>query len=220
MNIALFGPQGSGKGTQTKELAKHFGYRVFSTGDVLREFARTHHDPEIERILSQGKLIPDGFIFQLMEDYFKTHQANGIVFDGFPRDMRQYNDFNFLLKKYKGAEPFAVYITLPEKISLERIKNRRICTNCKLVATIKAPSSSEEFAEQCKKCGGTLVVRHDDTEQSIRKRLDIFRRQTLPVIDHYRVQGRLVSVDGTPPIKDVTRALLTEINTFLKKEAR
>ena len=218
MNIVLFGPQGSGKGTQAQLLAKHFDCRVFSTGDVLREFARTHHDPEIEQLLSMGKLIPDGFIFRLMEDYFKKHRADGIVFDGFPRDMRQYNDFNFLLKKYTGAEPFAGYITLPEKISLERIKNRRICTNCKRVATITAPTSNKELETLCKRCGGTLVVRHDDTEQSIQKRLDIFRRQTLPVIDHYRARNRLVSVDGTPSIDEVTQSLLTAINAFLKKK--
>lgn len=212
MNILLIGPQASGKGTQAEKLVKKFGLAYVEMGHLLRKVAQEDSPLgfEVKKIIEKGQLVPDEIIFQVIENYLKrVGSFEGIVFDGFPRIISQAEYFQeFLAKKGKKID-LVIYLSLPREVTFSRLSNRRICEKCGAVFNlITKPPKKEKI---CDFCGGSLIVRADETPEKIKTRLEEFERETLPLIDFYKKKGILEEVDGNQPIEAVFKDILKRL---------
>lgn len=188
MNLIILGPQGSGKGTQARLLAKKFKLQHFSVGQLLRREVKknTPDGKIINRLISRGNLAPTPLIMKILMP--KITKSNGYIFDGFPRSLEQTKYFAKLLQKNKSSIDKVIYITLSEKSSYARLLKR-----------------------------AKIEERSDDTKQSIKKRLGIYHQQTKPVIDYYRKQGKVIEVNGEPDIQTIHRNILSKIKNHTSK---
>ena len=207
-DIVLFGMQGSGKGTQSVRLAEQFSMKIFETGAELRRLSS--EDSELARkvksIIDAGHLVPTEVVMEIIADFVKNiPTGTAVLFDGIPRSLDQKEQFDALMEK-EGRDFVGVLIELSEEEALKRLTTRRICQNCK--ATF--PAFYEK--ENCENCGGPLVTRQDDTPDAIAVRLKTFAEKTIPVIEGYKQESRMRSVNGEKPIEEVT----TELFEILK----
>ena len=189
MKILLIGPQGSGKGTIGKKLSEYFNIPLISTGQVLRDLPLTHpRKKEIEETMEKGELVSQDIVAQLLkEETSKRSAMNGFIFDGWGRTMTD-------LYYYDPVFDKVVYLDIPEDISINRLLSRRTCDSCGAVFNII--SIPPKVSNVCDFCGGKLIQREDDTEDAIKKRLDIFNTETKETIEHFKEEGKLVKIDG------------------------
>lgn len=197
--IIVLGPPGSGKGTQAKKIAEKYDLFYFGIGDLLREEAKqnTEYGKIFKRYLigGTGQLINDELVIEYVHKKINEISLdNGIVFDGYPRTLVQIEDLENILA---GREKLIIDIEVDENLLLERISTRRICGKCEKV--FKNP----EGIKNCDDCGGELIMRTDDTTEEAKKRINVYKQRTIPVIDYYQKKGIMVSVNGNPPIDEV-----------------
>lgn len=211
MDFILFGIQGSGKGTQGKILVQKRGYQYFETGGELRRLA-TEDSPlgkKIKSIIESGNLVPTKVVMEIVRN-FATKVAlpgSSIIFDGIPRNQEQSDQFINLLKELN--RPFTgIYFELSKEEAERRLLTRRICKSCKAVypATYDKPS--------CEACNGELITRADDNAGAIKKRLEIFFTETVPVIEEWKKTRSVIIINAAPPIEVVTEELMEKIKTF------
>ncbi len=193
----IMGPQGSGKGTQAKTLAAKLSLTHISTGELFRQTVLEGSElgKKVQQVIDQGILMPDDITNQLVAD--RISDTHGFILDGYPRNLAQ---AQFLDKISPGTK--TIYLELNDDEAVERIAGRRSCPLCGAVYHIKYSPTREDGV--CDKCGGNLVQRADDVPEVIRARLKTFHTQTEPLLDFYEKSGRLIRIDGTPPILDVT----------------
>lgn len=207
MNIAILGPQGSGKGTQAEILAKHFCLTHIESGAVLREKALK--DQRLRDMLKVGTIVPDEETLGYMDEKLKQLKADfgSIIFDGYPRRVSQYH----LLKKYvkdHGYElDWVLYLDLEDAESIKRISSRRTCVKCGQVYNLITNPPKNGKCE----CGGELIQREDDTPEVIAKRLKIFHESIKPILELARKDGILVDIDGSKDIPRVTQEILSKL---------
>ena len=188
MNLVLFGPPGAGKGTQAKILQEKRGLPQLSTGDMLRAAiaAQTPLGKQVEGILAKGDLVSDDIVIGIIgERYDQPDCANGAVFDGFPRTIAQAEALDAMLAKRKRKIDVVIELKVDEAILLARVEQR------------------------IKESGG--VVRPDDNPETLKARLAVYYKNTAPLLDFYRRQGKLETVDGMAPVDVVTKAIATAI---------
>ncbi len=208
-DLIIVGPQGSGKGTQAKLLAEKFGYVHLSSGDLLREVAKedTALGRKINKLINvEGRLAPD----DLIADIFKDKIANlpkgkKIILDGFPRTLRQLN----LMKEFWGElqrdDHRVIFVELSEDEAIRRLASRLTCENCGAIYIVgKAPA-------ECNRCGGRLAQRPDDKPEAIRKRLELFKKETQPLIEELGRARKLIRVDGKPSIEAVQTEIIKKL---------
>lgn len=191
MRLILLGPPGAGKGTQAEKIVSGFGIPQLSTGDMLREAVelRTKTGLHAREIMERGDLVPDELVVAVVVDRLdQPDAANGFVLDGFPRTLAQAVALDKELYQRSLRLDAVLELKVDESVLVDRVKTR---------------------AEQMAKRGET--VRSDDTPKVCERRLDIYRAQTVPVIEHYRSQGLLTSIDGLQPIEAVTEDLAAAI---------
>lgn len=214
MNLIILGPQGSGKGTQAEMLAKKFDLEHIDMGKFLREVAKmdTPLGREVYDIQNVTKtLVPA----RILEEVF-TMKLNGlprekeVVFDGFPRNMDQAEYLEKTMKEFGRQVDKVVFVNISEEESLKRISKRWICEKCKKTFILGKDIKNEK--EKCPDCGGKIIQRIDDTEEGVIKRLGIFRKETVPVIEHYKKQGKLIEIDGAQTIEKVFEDILEKLN--------
>lgn len=205
MQIILLGAPGSGKGTQAKVLAERQGIPHISTGDMLREAVRTGTElgRKAEPIMKSGGLVPDDLMVGIIGERLSAEDARkGFLLDGFPRTVVQAEKLDGLLKGGNGSgDPRVIHLLVPDEVIVQRISARRSCPVCGSVYHLE--HAPPKLADVCDQCGGALVARADDTEEAVRKRLEAFHRQTMPVVDYYRAKGWLRSVDGLGTVDEV-----------------
>jgi adenylate kinase len=209
MDYVLFGIQGSGKGTQGKVLAQRLGAAYFETGGELRRLAAENSalGQKVKSIIDAGHLVPNEVVMEIVEDFVKREAGRPIIFDGIPRNGEQNATFEALLKKME--RPYTgIYFELSREEAERRLLSRRICIGCKTVYPSNYPKA---FA--CEKCGGKLTTRADDNADSIRTRLDIFYKETLPIVEAWRAASKMFTVNAAPSIEEVTKELLKKIIT-------
>jgi adenylate kinase len=210
VRVAFLGPPGAGKGTQAHDLAQEWRVLHLATGDMLREAvaAGSPLGREAKGYMDQGALVPDDVIIRMMgERLGKADAARGFILDGFPRTIAQADALAKLLKDLGQTLDTVVYFDVSEPELLRRLTGRRVCRKCG--HTYHLVSNPPKRAGVCDACGGELYQRDDDTEATVRKRLEVYQRQTAPLLDYYRQRNALTTVTGEgsfTAIRDAIRA--------------
>jgi len=208
----MFGIQGSGKGTQSKKLKDHYDMGYFETGAELRRLAAEDSDlgRKVKTIMEAGHLVDNDVVMEIVEDSLaKVPEGKGVFFDGIPRKMEQKESLDALLEKL-GRKFKCVILDLSEEEALERLTKRRICNDCKEVYPAKYDK------DECEECGGELITRTDDNADSIKVRLKAFMDETMPVIEAYEEEGKMIHVDGSKSIEEVDALLKEVLDPILK----
>lgn len=221
MNIILIGAQGSGKGTQAQNLAHILGVVHVSSGDLLRAVSNSGTDAgqRVKAYLDRGELVPDDLIVALVLGRITEPDArrSGVLLDGFPRTIAQAQTLDQGLGELGYHIDCAVYLTVSREILLRRLSGRYICRAHQHVYNRETNPPKVEGV--CDIDGSPLYQRTDDQGPAIEKRLDIFFRQTFPLLDYYRSQSRLVEVDGNESIEQVRKNVIHALAKFeLKKQ--
>jgi len=204
MRVMLLGAPGAGKGTQSKMLQEKFNIPQISTGDMLRAAirARSPLGIEAESYLHQGKLVPDEVVDGLIQERLGAPDCkNGFILDGFPRTVAQAEALDKMLKKMNSKIDAVISMDVPEEDLVVRLAGRRTCSKCGTAFHLEL--SPPKQAEICDKCGGSLIQREDDREETIRKRLQVYESQTAPMVDFYKKQGVLKTIPGTGSLDEV-----------------
>lgn len=207
MRIVLLGAPGSGKGTQAKRLVTRHGARQLSTGDLLRAAvaAGTPTGVQAKAAMDAGALVSDEIVLALIRDALVRDGVRDFILDGFPRNAAQAEALETMLAELGQPLEAAVLFEVPEADLRARIAGRRTCRVCGAIYNVyTAPSRVEGV---CDVCGGETYQRADDTEATVRQRLETYRAQTAPLIEWYAARGLLRRVPGTGSVEDIDAAV-------------
>lgn len=199
----IMGVQGCGKGTQASLLAADFDLVHISVGDIFRWNILNHTklSARIKRIVADGQLVSDDIVAEIIHARLHEHDWNyGFILDGFPRNRPQ---AEFFLESYDIDA--VIHIVVPDEVVMQRVLSRRLCSQCNLDYNLIHHRPAVE--NRCDMCGGELITRADDTEETIRQRLADYYTQTVPVLDLFAKKELIVTVDGTAPKDEVQQAL-------------
>lgn len=209
MKIIMLGAPGAGKGTQAKQIADKYSIPHISTGDIFRANlkAGTELGKKAKEYMDQGLLVPDELTCDLVMDRISQDDCkNGFVLDGFPRTIPQAEALDAALSKIGEKMDYAVDVDVPDDNIINRMSGRRACLNCG--ATYHIVSIPTKVEGVCDRCGSPVVLRDDDQPETVKKRLEVYHAQTQPLIDYYKKQNILKSVDGTQPMEEVFHAIV------------
>lgn len=219
MIIIMLGAPGTGKGTVASILTGKLNIPQVSTGDIFRKHIKekTELGKLAESYIAKGELVPDDVTIGLIENRMEEPDVqNGIILDGFPRTVKQAEELDKLLAQKGKKVDMVINLTTPEDEIVERIVNRRICSNsdCKTVYNLVLNPPKVEGV--CDKCGSELIQRKDDTIETVKSRLDSYFKQTSPLVEYYEKQGNLYSALVSKTVnklgKDVAENVIKEIN--------
>lgn len=209
MKIIMLGAPGAGKGTQAKMIAEKFSIPHVSTGDIFRANIKngTELGMEAKKYMDQGLLVPDELTVKILLDRVAQEDCkNGYVLDGFPRTIPQAEVLDKALTELGDKIDYAINVDVPDENIINRMSGRRACVTCGATYHIvHIPPKSEGI---CDKCSSQLILRDDDKPETVKNRLDVYHKQTQPLIDFYAKKGVLKSVDGTVDMKDVFAAIV------------
>ena len=212
MKALLMGPPGAGKGTQAVILAEKLGIPHISTGDMFRKAVKeeTALGLEAKRYMDSGQLVPDEVTIGIVRERLGAGDcAKGFLLDGFPRTVFQAEALDGIMKELGTKLDVALNIDVDAEALVGRITGRRMCRSCGTPYHVTFSPSKVQGV--CDACGGELYQRDDDKEETVRKRLEVYSSQTLPLIEYYRKQGIIVDIDGNQPMEKVTEAILKAI---------
>jgi adenylate kinase len=209
MYIVLLGAPGAGKGTQAAIISQKTGLTHIASGDLFRQAVQkgTELGKLVKSYMDKGMLAPDDVTIRvIMERLGEPDCAKGCIFDGFPRTLDQAKALDKTLKEQKKGIDKAVFIDVPDEELVKRLGGRWTCRNCQ--AVYHEVASPPKIAGRCDKCGGELYQRPDDNEVTIRERLKVYFNQTTPVLDYYRKDGKLITIDGKLSIDEVAEKVV------------
>lgn len=203
MKIILLGPPGAGKGTQAKSISNRYSIPHISTGDIFRKniSENTPLGIEAKSYMDKGQLVPDEVTINMVKDRLVQDDCkDGYLLDGFPRTVSQAEALQEFLEQRGESLNTALLINVPNEFILERMTGRRVCPSCGASYHIKfnPPANGK-----CELCGTDIVQRKDDTAETVKERLDVYEKQTQPLIDYYKEKKLLSTVDGTKAINEV-----------------
>ena len=204
MYLILFGAPGVGKGTQAKFISQHYHIPQISTGDILRAAVRekTPVGKKAGDIMAQGKLVPDDIILELIRQRIVQKDCrNGFILDGFPRTLIQARELDALMNELKLPPFRCIEIVVPDTEILTRLINRRVCEQC--AADYNLVTNPPPADLVCLRCGGKIIQRKDDQEQTITNRLQVYHEFTRPIKDYYLSKGQFDSINGLQDIEKV-----------------
>ena len=200
--IIMLGAPGAGKGTQAKQIAAKYGIPHISTGDIFRANIKngTELGKKAKEYMDQGLLVPDELTCDLVMDRISQEDCkDGFVLDGFPRTIPQAEALDAALEKKGDKMDYAIDIEVEDENIIRRMSGRRACLNCGATYhVVTIPPKKEGI---CDVCGSELVLRDDDQPETVKKRLDVYHEQTQPLIDYYKKQNILKSVNGMEPME-------------------
>jgi adenylate kinase len=213
MKIIIQGAPGSGKGTQAKFIVKQYNIPQISTGDLLREAVKTGTELGLkaQKHMNTGTLVPDDIVIKLLnERIIQKDCQNGFILDGFPRNLVQAQE----LKNITDID-LVININVDYGLLIERITGRRTCKNCSSIFHIKYSPPNE--VDRCDKCSGSLYQRDDDTEETVKNRLNTYENVTKPLIDYYKKQGILENLDSDGSIDEMHQKVSKLLVTRFKE---
>ena len=212
MKIIMLGAPGAGKGTQAIMIADKYGIPHVSTGDIFRANIKNNTElgQEAKKYMDQGLLVPDELTVKILLDRVaKDDCKNGYVLDGFPRTIPQAEVLEDALNKLNDKIDYAIDVNVPDENIIKRMGGRRACVKCGATYHIEHVLPKKEGV--CDNCGEQLVLRDDDKPETVKNRLDVYHKQTQPLIDFYSKKNILKTVDGTQDMqkvfKDITDIL-------------
>ena len=217
--LVFFGPPAAGKGTQAKRIAELYGVPHLSTGDMLRDaIARgTELGKVVKPILDSGALVPDDMVMAMVEERLgRSDCGEGCVFDGFPRTVPQAQALDAILCRVGKPKPLVLELRVPRDTLIRRIAGRRTCSvGGEVYNVYDAPPRVDEI---CDLDGGKLIQRPDDRPEVFEQRLKAYERQTLPLEAYYRREGVLETIDGSVPMEEVTRELISIVMRVQRRD--
>jgi len=197
-NLILLGPPGAGKGPQASRIVAAYGIRHISTGDILRGAVKnqTQMGLEAKKYMDAGELVPDSVVIGIVKDRLQEPDtAKGFLMDGFPRTIPQAEALDAALDALDRAVTKVLALLVDEEELILRLTGRRICRDCQAPYHVEYNKPAKEGV--CDVCGGELYQRDDDSEATVRNRLEVYRAQTEPLIAYYDAQGLVARIDGT-----------------------
>ena len=204
MKIIMLGAPGAGKGTQAKMIADKYGVPHISTGDIFRANIKngTELGMEAKKYMDQGLLVPDELTVKILLDRVAEEDCKeGYLLDGFPRTIPQAEVLDKALTELGDAIDYAINVDVPDENIVKRMSGRRACLSCGSTYHMEHIPPKKEGV--CDKCGNELVLRDDDKPETVLNRLEVYHKQTQPLIQFYEEKGVLRTVDGTKPMKEV-----------------
>ncbi|MCS6994126.1 MAG: adenylate kinase [Anaerolineales bacterium] len=207
--IVLLGPPGAGKGTQAKVLAEKFNLPHISSGDIFRENIKngTELGKLANTYISQGELVPDDVTIAMIRERFsRSDCVNGAILDGFPRTPAQADALCEMLKEFDGRVNLVPFITAPVEVLIERLAGRWTCRTCGRVYHERFNPPKQHGI--CDADGGDLYQREDDKAETVVHRIEVYQKQTAPLIDYYKERGVLAEINGFAPIEEVSAQLM------------
>ena len=222
IRLVLFGPPGSGKGTQANLLSDRLKVPHISSGDLFRRNLRqqTPLGLRAAEYMNQGQLVPDEVTIDIILDkVLSLDSAEGFILDGFPRNSGQARALEEALKRRSRSLDKVVHIDVPDAEIYRRLEGRFICWQCQAPGNIEHSLSdhhghdgSETSGGSCHHCGGELYQRDDDKPEAVQKRLEVYHRETKPILDYYQKRGLLLEVSGEASIECVMNRVLKALN--------
>jgi len=204
LRLVLLGPPGAGKGTQASAIVKKYNIPHISTGDIFRENIKqgTELGKKAKEYIDKGLLVPDDIVVSIVKDRILEEDCkNGFLLDGFPRTLNQGEALDDELSQMNLKLDKVININVEKEVLIERTIGRRICKDCGATYHIKFNPPVKEGI--CDNCGGKLYQRDDDTQETIEKRIEVYQKQTKPLIDYYTKKGLILNVDGTKKISEI-----------------
>ena len=193
MNLIFLGAPGAGKGTLAAQLSKEYGIPQISTGDIFRAAVKEGSElgRKVQGIMEKGELVPDSLTVELVEERLAQADAqNGYILDGFPRTIAQAD----ALASFQKID-MAINFNTSDEVVIRRLSGRRVCRSCGAIYHVE--NMPPKVKGKCDKCGGELYTRDDDTIESIKNRLRVYKDQTEPLIEYYRSKGLLRDIDSS-----------------------
>ncbi len=221
MIIILLGPPGAGKGTIAEEIKKNIDIPIIATGDILRSAIQNETDlgKEARRYVNYGKLVPDHLIIKIIENKIQQEDCkDGYIFDGFPRTIQQAQSLDLLNKRLGKKIDQVFYFKTSSNVIIERLSSRRVCSNCGNIYNLSY--NPPMVKNRCDKCGGKLIQRDDDKEETIKKRLEVYNNETLPLVKYYSDKKILTKINADQEVEERFKDVwvrLKELNLTEKK---
>ncbi len=215
LNLILLGPPGAGKGTQAERLVDDFDLPYYATGDILRNAVKEETDlgKEAKGYMDKGDLVPDELICRVvMERIDSDEAADGFLLDGFPRTRGQADVLKEALERRGHRLTAALLIEVDDDEVIRRLSGRRTCRGCGKIWHVEFDPTSRDNI--CDRCGSQLFQRDDDKAETIANRLVEYTEKTAPLVDYYGAQGKLVGIDATGPVEDVTVRAIDALRSY------
>ena len=213
MRLLFLGPPGAGKGTQAKMIAEKFGLLHIAPGDIFRQEVKegTELGRLVEGIMARGQLVPDDITVRIIEKRLNSPEAQkGFVLDGFPRNLAQAEALKSILEEKGQHLDLVIDLLVPQEELLERSRTRRVCSKCGRSYNHKLNPPKVEG--KCDVCGGDLVTRQDDKEDTVRERFRVYHEETEPLREYYMKSGILVSIDGCGEVECVCKRVIASLS--------
>ncbi len=208
MLIILLGPPGAGKGTQADKIVEEYGLAYIATGDILRSAVKdgTQLGLKASEYMDQGKLVPDNLVVNIVRERLQEPDCeNGALLDGFPRTVAQAEFLDQVLEESGSKVDLVLCIDVEESELVERLTGRRVCSDCG--ANYHLKFKPPQVRNVCDQCGGELYQRDDDSLETVRERLSVYKEQTAPLISYYKKKELLVPIDGDQEIEKVLKQI-------------
>ena len=215
MQIVIFGPPGAGKGTQAKFISEAFNIPHISTGDILRENVRegTPLGKKAKAYMDKGALVPDELLIDLIRERLeKPDTRRGFLLDGYPRTLAQARALDGILDDLNKKLDAVVNVDVGAGELIRRLGGRLTCRKCQ--ASFNVKSNPPRAPGVCDACGGELYQRADDAEAAIKNRIEVYKKQTQPLIDYYKKKGLLAGIDGEREIDEVRSDVMKALERF------
>jgi adenylate kinase len=215
MRLVLVGPPGAGKGTQAEFIAAHLSIPKISTGDIFRANVAqgTQLGVEAKRYMDAGQLVPDEVTINMVAGRLAEPDAgDGFLLDGFPRTTPQAVALDKLLADLGTGLELVLELVVDDDEVIRRLSGRRTCRGCGKIWHVEFDAPSRDGI--CDRCGGQLFQRDDDKAETVAERLRVYARDTAPLVDYYGAQGKLVGIDATGPVEDVTVRAIDALRSY------
>ncbi len=217
LNCVIFGPPGSGKGTQAEAVCRQYDLEHLSTGDVLRAAiqCRTPLGLKADELISEGHLVSDDVVDGIVRNRIVPliEAGKGILLDGYPRTLEQAIFLDDILEENKTRLDVVAVLEIESQELVKRICGRRLCSKDAEHGPYHVDFMPSKAEGICDICGSALFQRPDDNEEALEERLEVYRRQTLPILEHYREKEVLIKVAGSGTVSEVRDCLLSEISS-------
>lgn len=217
MHIVMLGAPGAGKGTQADILSREMGLPHIASGDLFRQALQERSTIGLlaRDYMDRGELVPDEVAIEMiLERVTKPDCAAGCVFDGFPRNLQQARALDKALGQHGKIIDKAIYIEVPDEELVRRLSGRRLCRSCQ--RPYHMLSSPPKVPGKCDRCGGELFQRSDDSEETVKERLGVFFAQTVPILDYYDQQSKLIRIDGNREIERIAGEIASALKSAIE----